>query len=54
LQRRLSAYLDDDLERLLVARSPRFHSLLGKSDHSLQSGKSLSSNDFLEAVQGLL
>ena len=41
---------DDDLERLLLARSPRFQSLLNKSRHSLNSGKGLSRNDFWKAV----
>ncbi len=41
---------DDDLERLLVARSPRFQSLLSKSRRSIQSGKGLSRNDFWKTV----
>ena len=42
---------DDDLERLLVARSPRFQSLLSKSRQSLRSGKGLSRNDFWKTVK---
>ena len=42
---------DDDLERLLVARSPRFQALLSKSRRSIQSGKGLSRNDFWKAVK---
>jgi len=42
---------DDDLERLLVARSPRFQALLSKSRQSIQSGKGLSRNDFWKAVK---
>ena len=33
---------DDDLERLLLARSPRFQSLLDKSRKSIKAGKGLS------------
>ena len=42
---------DDDLERLLVARSPRFQALLRKSRKSIQSGKGLSRNDFWKTVK---
>ena len=42
---------DDDLERLLVARSPRFQSLLSKSRQSIQNGKGLSRDDFWKAVK---
>ena len=42
---------DDDLERLLVARSPRFQSLLNKSRQSIKSGKGLSRNDFWKTVK---
>jgi prevent-host-death family protein len=42
---------DDDLERLLVARSPRFQSLLSKSRRSIQSGKGLARKDFWKTVQ---
>jgi prevent-host-death family protein len=41
---------DDDLEGLLLARSPRFQDLLAKSRASLQAGKGLSSRQFWDAV----
>ena len=41
---------DEDLESLLIARSPRFHSLLAKSRASIKAGKGLSSTDFWKAV----
>ena len=41
---------DDDLERLLLARSPRFQALLSQSRQSLQAGKGLSEEAFWEAV----
>lgn len=41
---------DDDLEGLLLARSPRFQSLLDKSRASIQAGKGLSSQQFWDAV----
>jgi prevent-host-death family protein len=41
---------DDDLESLLVARSPRFRGLLSKSRASLAAGKGLSSKAFWKAV----
>jgi len=41
---------DDDLEGLLLARSPRFQSLLAKSRQSIKSGKGLSREDFWKAV----
>jgi prevent-host-death family protein len=42
---------DDDLERLLLAHSPRFQSLLNKSRQSIKAGKGLSRNDFWKAVE---
>ena len=42
---------DDDLERLLLARSPRFQSLLNKSRQSIKAGKGLSRNEFWETVK---
>jgi prevent-host-death family protein len=42
---------DDDLESLLLARSPRFQTLLAKSRHSLQAGKGLSQSQFWKAVR---
>ncbi len=41
---------DDDLEMLMVARSPRFQGLLGKSRRSLKVGKGLASEEFWKAV----
>jgi prevent-host-death family protein len=41
---------DDDLERLILARSPRFQMLLSKSRQSLADGKGLSNKDFWQAV----
>jgi prevent-host-death family protein len=41
---------DDDLESLILSRSPRFQSLLDKSRQSLESGKGLSKKDFWKAV----
>ena len=37
---------DDDLERLLFARSPRFQALLNQSRQSLQAGNGLSEEAF--------
>ena len=41
---------DEDLESLLLARSPRFQDLLAKSRESIKAGKGLSSSDFWKAV----
>ena len=41
---------DDDLEELLLARSPRFQSLLDRSRESIKGGKGLSREDFWKAV----
>jgi len=41
---------DEDLESLLLARSPRFQALLAKSRESIQAGKGLSSRDFWKAA----
>ena len=40
---------DDDLEGLLLARSPRFQALLDKSRGSIKAGKGLESDDFWKA-----
>lgn len=40
----------DDLERLLLARAPRFQSLLAKSRKSIRAGKGLSSKEFRKAA----
>lgn len=41
---------DDDLEGLLLARSPRFQALLDKSRASIQADKGLSSRQFWDTV----
>lgn len=41
---------DDDLESLILARSPRFQALLEKSRKSIKAGKGLSEEDFWQAV----
>src|SRR5882672_6645829 len=47
----LVPYDDDDLERLLLGRSPRFQALLSRSRQSIQEGEGLSEEDFWEAVR---
>jgi prevent-host-death family protein len=42
---------DDDLERLLLGRSPRFQALLHRSRRSIKEGKGLSEKAFWEAVR---
>jgi prevent-host-death family protein len=42
---------DDDLERLLLGRSPRFQALLDRSRQSIKEGKGLSEKAFWEAVR---
>ena len=42
---------DDDLERMLLARSPRFHALLNKSRQSIKAGKGLSRDEFWKTVK---
>lgn len=41
---------DDDLESLLLSRSPRFQSLLARSRASIEEGKGLSRDEFWQAV----
>ncbi|MBE7470996.1 MAG: prevent-host-death protein [Anaerolineae bacterium] len=41
---------DDDLERLILTRSPRFQALLEKSRKSLRAGKGLSEEEFWKVV----
>ena len=41
---------DDDLERLLLSRSPRFQSLLSKSRRSIRAGKGVTHEDFWKAA----
>jgi antitoxin (DNA-binding transcriptional repressor) of toxin-antitoxin stability system len=42
---------DDDLERLLLAHSPRFQGLLNRSRKSIEAGKGLSHTEFWKAVK---
>jgi prevent-host-death family protein len=42
---------DGDLERLLLARSPRFRALLDRSRQSIKQGKGLSETAFWQAVR---
>lgn len=42
---------EEDLERLLLARSPRFRALLSRSRKSIKDGKGLSEGDFWNAVR---
>jgi prevent-host-death family protein len=44
---------DDDLEGLLLARSPRFQGLLGRSRQSVKAGRGLSSDAFWGTVAEL-
>ena len=47
----LVPYDDEDLERLLLGRSPRFQALLNRSRQSIKEGKALSEEAFWEAVR---
>ena len=47
----LVPYDDEDLERLLLGRSPRFQALLDRSRQSIKKGKGLSEKSFWEAVR---
>jgi hypothetical protein len=42
---------DDDLERLLLERSPRFQAMLNQSRQSIKKGEGLSEEDFWKAVR---
>jgi prevent-host-death family protein len=42
---------DDDLESLLLARSPRFQVLLDASRQSIREGKGLPSDEFWKAAE---
>ena len=42
---------DDDLERLLLSRSPRLQALLQRSRQSIKAGKGLSDQSFWKAVR---
>lgn len=41
---------NEDLENLVLSRSPRFQAILKKSRQSIKAGKGLSRNDFWQAV----
>ena len=43
---------DEDLERLLLARSPHFQALLSKSRRSIKEGRGLSRDEFWKTVKG--
>ena len=43
---------DDDLERLMLAHSRRFQSLLSKSRRSIKAGKGVSHDEFWKVVTG--
>lgn len=47
----LVPYDDDDLERLMLGRSPRFQALLNRSRQSIKKGKGLSEKAFWKAVR---
>jgi prevent-host-death family protein len=47
----LVPYDDDDLERLMLGRSPRFQALLNRSRQSIEEGKGLSEEEFWKAVR---
>jgi len=42
---------DDDLERLLLGRSPRFQAMLNRSRQSIEEGQGLSEEAFWKAVR---
>jgi prevent-host-death family protein len=42
---------EDDLDRLMLARSPRFQALLKKSRRSISAGKGLSRDAFWQSVR---
>jgi prevent-host-death family protein len=47
----LVPYDDNDLERLMLGRSPRFQALLDRSRQSIKEGKGLSEKAFWDAVR---
>jgi prevent-host-death family protein len=47
----LVPYDEDDLERLMLARSPRFQAMLNRSRRSIKQGKALSEAAFWKAVR---
>src|SRR5260370_25660435 len=42
---------DDDLERLMLGRSPRFHAMLNRSRKSIEDGQGLSEAAFWKALR---
>jgi len=42
---------DDDLERLVLSRSPRFQAFLSKSRRSIQAGHGLPADEFWRTVK---
>ncbi len=42
---------DEDLERLLLARSPQFQAILNRSRRSIEEGKGLSRDEFWKTVK---
>ena len=42
---------DEDLENLVLARSPRFQAMLEKSRRSIEDGQGLSEEEFWSAVE---
>ncbi len=42
---------DEDLERLLLARSPQFQAILNQSRQSIKEGKGLSRDEFWQTVK---
>jgi prevent-host-death family protein len=42
---------DEDLERLVFSRSPRFQAMLEKSRRSIRAGKGLSAKEFWKAAK---
>jgi prevent-host-death family protein len=41
---------DDDLERLLLARSPKFQAMLNRSRKSMKAGRTVKHNEFWKTV----
>jgi prevent-host-death family protein len=41
---------DEDLENLILSRSPRFQAILNKSRRSIDAGKGLTPDEFWDAV----
>lgn len=42
---------EEDLDRLMLSRSPRFQAMLDESQQSIAAGKGLSSNEFWKAAR---